>query len=303
MRGIILRIISGLLIAGLFRLVSEIFPNIRVSSIDDFITVGLTIVGFGVGVWGMPIITSFINKFLSEFTHHVTMQVVNSVKAQMEKAAIERKRRAKEAIKKKENSLFNPVIVDTSALIDGRVKDIAEVGFLTATLLVPKFVLSELQHIADSPDALRRGKGRRGLDVLNNLKKLKKKGVEVKIIDDNAPNAKDIDGKLIEIAKSYKAKVLTVDFNLNKVAVASNIPVLNVNELSNAIKAVMVPGDQISLKVVSVGKEPTQGVGYLEDGTMIVVENGSQYVGKTVDVVVSRFLQTVAGRMIFCQVK
>jgi uncharacterized protein YacL len=303
MRGIIFRIISGLLIAGLFRLVSEIFPNIKVSSVDDFLTVAFTIVGFGVGVYGMPVIASFINKFLREFTEHVTKQVVNSVKLQMEKAAVERKKKAKESLKKKENNVVNPVVVDTSALIDGRIKDVAETGFFSATLLVPKFVLSELQHIADSPEALRRGKGRRGLDILNDLKKLKKKGLEVKIVDDSAPNAKDIDGKLIEIAKMYKGKVLTVDYNLNKVANASNVVVLNVNELSNAIKAVMVPGDRITLKVVSVGKEPTQGVGYLEDGTMIVVENGASSVGKTVNVEVSRFLQTVAGRMIFAQVK
>lgn len=303
MRVIILRVISGLLVSGIFRLVSEIFPNVRIWSIGDIFTVGFTLLGFVVGVYGMPIISSFVNKFLGEFTEHITKQVVNSVKAQMEKAAQDRRRKAKETLKKREAQLFNPVVVDTSALIDGRIKEIAQTGFFMATLLVPKFVLSELQHIADSPEALRRGKGRRGLDILNDLKKLKKKGVEVKIVDDSAPNASDIDGKLIEIAKAHKGKVLTVDFNLNKVAAASNISVLNVNELSNAIKAVMVPGDKITLRVVSVGKEPTQGVGYLEDGTMIVVENGASYVGKTVSVEVSRFLQTVAGRMIFAQVK
>lgn len=295
MRGIILRIISGLLIAGLFRLVSEILP--------DSFKIFMTLVGFGVGVYGMPLITSFINKFLREFTEHVTMQVVNSVRQQMEKAAVERKKKAKEAAKKKENHILNPVVVDTSVLIDGRIKDIVATGFFVATLMVPKFVLSELQHIADSSDALRRGKGRRGLDILNDLKKMKKKGVEVRVIDDSGEGAKDIDGKLVEIAKSYKAKILTVDFNLNKVALASGVSVLNVNELSNAIKAVMVPGDRINLKVVSVGKEPTQGVGYLEDGTMIVVENGASHVGKIVNVEVSRFLQTVAGRMIFAQVR
>lgn len=287
MRGIILRIVSGLLVAGIFRLVSD----------------WLALVGFVVGFFGMPFIASFVNKFLREFTEHVTKQVVSSVKAQMERAAVERKKKAKEKALKKENHILNPVVVDTSVLIDGRIKDVCQTGFLTATLLVPKFVLSELQHIADSSEALRRGKGRRGLDVLNDLKKLKKKGVEVKIIDDTGEGASDIDGKLVEIAKSYKAKVLTVDFNLNKVANASNITVLNVNELSNAIKAVLVPGDRITLKIVSAGKEPTQGVGYLEDGTMIVVENGASSVGRTVNVEVSRFLQTVAGRMIFAQVK
>lgn len=294
MRGIILRIISGLLVAGIFRLVSEIFPSFSLL---------LTLVGFGVGVYLMPLIASFVNKFLREFTEHVTKQVVNSVKAQMEKAAEAKKKRTRESIRKKENHSFNPVVVDTSALIDGRIKDVAGTGFFSATLMVPKFVLSELQHIADSAEALRRGKGRRGLDILNDLKKLKKKGVEVKVIDDSGEGAKDIDGKLIEIAKNYKAKILTVDFNLNKVANASNVMVLNVNELSNAIKAVLVPGDRVTLKIVSTGKEPTQGVGYLEDGTMIVVENGSSMVGKTVNVEVSRFLQTVAGRMIFAQVK
>lgn len=294
MRGIILRIISGLLVAGIFRLVAEIFPAFSLI---------FTVVGFGVGVYLMPLIASLVNKFLREFTEHVTKQVVNSVKAQMEKAAEAKKKKTKEAAKKKENHILNPVVVDTSVLIDGRIKDICQTGFLTATLLVPKFVLSELQHIADSSEALRRGKGRRGLDVLNDLKKLKKKGVEMKIVDDTGEGASDIDGKLVEIAKLYKAKVLTVDFNLNKVASASNVTVLNVNELSNAIKAVLVPGDRITLKIVSTGKEPTQGVGYLEDGTMIVVENGSSHVGKTVNVEVSRFLQTVAGRMIFAQVK
>lgn len=302
LRGIILRLLSGLLVAGILRLVGGVFPNIEFIRVENFIPTTLTIVGFFVGVYAMPIIASLIRKAMNEFTEHVTKQVVSSVRLQMEKINDQKKKRSKD-VKKKSAEYFNPIVVDTSALIDGRIKDVAETGFLSSTLLVPKFVLSELQHIADSPEALRRGKGRRGLDILNDLKKMRKMGVEVKIVDNSAPGAKDIDGKILEIAKSFKAKVITVDFNLNKVANASNIQVLNVNELSNAIKAALVPGDEITIKVVAVGKESTQGVGYLEDGTMIVVENGAHNVGKTIVVVVSRFLQTAAGRMIFAQVK
>jgi uncharacterized protein YacL len=203
--------------------------------------------------------------------------------------------------KAKETAYNNPIIVDTSALIDGRVADVIETGFLTGTLIVADFVLSELQHIADASDALRRGKGRRGLEILENLKKSRL--VKTVVYKGEGLAGKTTDDKLIEAAKQFKAKVLTTDFNLNKVATVSGIKILNVNELVNALKTTLLPGEKIEVKVIQEGKEKSQGVGYLSDGTMIVVENGAPYIGKAVTATVSRVLQTAAGRMIFVQVE
>lgn len=189
------------------------------------------------------------------------------------------------------------VILDTSVIIDGRVADIAETGFLRGTLLVPRFVLNELQHIADSSDTLRRNRGRRGLEILNRLQK--GSDVPIEIADMTVPEATEVDSKLVRLGSRLSAPVLTNDYNLNRVAELQGVRVLNINELANAVKAVVLPGETIEVRIIQEGKETDQGVGYLDDGTMVVVENGKQYISSTREVTVTRVLQTVAGRMIF----
>jgi uncharacterized protein YacL len=184
-------------------------------------------------------------------------------------------------------------------LIDGRVAEIAESGFLYGTLVVPRFVLDELQHIADSPDALRRNRGRRGLEILTRLQKSTQTPIEV--AEDVVPEVGEVDAKLVALAKRRGRAVLTNDFNLNRVAEVQGVRVLNVNALANAVKPALLPGEGLRVHVIQEGKEHGQGVGFLDDGTMIVVEGGARFIDREVDVNVTRVLQTVAGRMIFAQ--
>lgn len=188
-------------------------------------------------------------------------------------------------------------LVDTSVIIDGRIADIAAVGFAPSVLVVPRFVLAELQNIADSDDAMRRGRGRRGLEVLNRLRELP--DVTVEITEEDVPNIREVDAKLVALAQRFSCNVLTTDYNLNRVAQIQGVRVLNVNELSNAIRPVVLPGEELVVRVVQPGKERNQGVGYLADGTMIVVENGDKLIGQEVATEVTRVFQTVAGKMIF----
>lgn len=193
----------------------------------------------------------------------------------------------------------NRVVIDTSAVIDGRIVDIARTGFILGTLVVPRFVLDELQRIADSPDAMRRNRGRRGLEMLSALQKDAITTVEVS--EDTYPEITEVDAKLVAYARDHGAAILTNDYNLNRVADLQGIRVLNVNELANAVKAVVHPGEEMSVRVIQEGKEVGQGVGYLDDGTMIVVEGGLEFLNTDVPITVTRVLQTVAGRMIFAQ--
>jgi uncharacterized protein YacL len=193
------------------------------------------------------------------------------------------------------------ILLDTSAIIDGRIADISETGFVSASLIVPRFVLNELQHIADSPDAMRRNRGRRGLDMLNRLQK--DTSVPIEIIDADVEGVAEVDGKLVKMARTLHCPIITNDFNLNRVAELQGVKVLNINELANAVKPVLLPGEDIEIKIMQDGKELGQGVGYLDDGTMIVVEGGRQYMNATIEVTVTRVLQTVAGRMIFAHPK
>lgn len=192
-------------------------------------------------------------------------------------------------------------ILDTSAIIDGRIADICETKFLTATLIVPRFVLKELQDIADSSDSTKRARGRRGLEILSRLQECPE--VTVKIFDKDYPEIKETDMKIIQLAKDLQAKVLTTDFNLNKVATIEGVNVLNVNDLANVLKPIVLPGEPMSIFVVKEGKEKDQGIGYLDDGTMVVVEEGRRYIGKKIDVIVTSIIQTSAGRMIFTRPK
>ncbi|MGZ6274114.1 MAG: TRAM domain-containing protein [Candidatus Limnocylindrales bacterium] len=191
------------------------------------------------------------------------------------------------------------VVVDTSAIIDGRIADIVDSGFLYHRLVIPHFVLDELQRIADSSDTQRRSRGRRGLEI---LARLQKEGpTPVEIVADDPAEAGDVDGKLVLLARARNAAILTNDFNLNRVADLQSIRVLNINSLANALKPALLPGDSLRIKVITEGKESGQGVGYLDDGTMVVVEGGSKLVGHELDVTVTRVLQTIMGRMVFAQ--
>ncbi|MHB8621224.1 MAG: TRAM domain-containing protein [Chloroflexota bacterium] len=219
-------------------------------------------------------------------------------------AAVVRRREARGARdgqNGRDNVVRPGILMDTSAIIDGRIADISQTGFVWGELIIPRFVLQELQHIADSSDTLRRNRGRRGLDMLNKLQK--ESLVPIKIVDIDADGASDVDSKLVLVAKKTNAAILTNDFNLNRVAELQGVSVLNVNELANAVKPVVLPGEEMSVQVIQEGKEAGQGVGYLDDGTMIVVEGGRKHINSTVDVTVTRVLQTVAGRMIFAHPK
>lgn len=192
-------------------------------------------------------------------------------------------------------------ILDTSVIIDGRIADICDAGFIQGTLLVPRFVLEELQYIADSSDSIKRSRGRRGLDVLNRMQK--STGITIEVSDHDFPKIKAVDAKLVALAKKIDGKLVTNDFNLNKVAELQGVKILNVNQLANAMKPVVLPGEMMNVKIIKDGKEPGQGVAYLDDGTMIIVDNAQRYQGASVIVTVTSVLQTTAGRMIFSEFK
>ncbi len=194
-----------------------------------------------------------------------------------------------------------PKVLDTSVIIDGRVLDISQTGFIEGALVIPNFVLDELRHIADSSDSLKRNRGRRGLDILNKMQKELK--LEVVITDKDFPEIQEVDSKLLKLAQTMKGMVITNDYNLNKVAGVQGVPVLNINELANAVKPVVLPGEEMTIQIIKDGKEQEQGIAYLDDGTMIVVEGGRRHINEIMDVIVTSVLQTAAGRMIFAKQK
>ena len=195
----------------------------------------------------------------------------------------------------------NLKILDTSVIIDGRIADVCETGFLEGVFILPQFILQELQHIADSSDTMKRARGRRGLDILHKIQKMSR--ITVRIVDEDFPKIKEVDAKLVALAKLLNAKVITNDFNLNKVAELQGVSVLNINELANSLKPVVLPGEAMKVFILKEGKEYNQGVAYLDDGTMVVVENARRLIGKNSDVTVTSVLQTTAGRMIFSKLK
>lgn len=203
--------------------------------------------------------------------------------------------------KNKSNNRSTPKVLDTSVIIDGRIFDICKTGFIEGILVIPNFVLDELRHISDSSDGLKRNRGRRGLDILNKIQK--ELEIETQIWEGDFPEIAEVDSKLLKLAQTLNGKVITNDYNLNKVAEFQGVPVLNINELANAIKPVVLPGEEMKVIVIKDGKEATQGVAYLDDGTMIVVEGGRKYIGEELDVIVTSVLQTAAGRMIFAKPK
>lgn len=267
------------------------------------------IIGFVVGLGLSELLFSAISGFLDFIPKYIawTMRIIVTIGAAYLGAAI--------AIEKSPGfSMSNVVqlfrekprgksykILDTSVIIDGRIADICETGFVEGTLLIPQFVLRELQQVADSSDPLKRNRGRRGLDILQKMQK--QVDVHVEISDTDFPDIREVDAKLVALAKAFNAKVVTNDFNLNKVAVLHGIGVLNINELTSALKPVVLPGEEMQVYVLKEGKEYNQGIAYLDDGTMVVVDSGRRYIGQTVDVRVTTVLPTTAGRMIFSRLK
>jgi uncharacterized protein YacL len=206
------------------------------------------------------------------------------------------------AVKSKQLVMTNPKLIDTSVIIDGRIADVCKTGFLEGTLLVPRFILRELQNIADSSDMIRRARGRRGLDILKTIQQ-GDSPVRIEVIEDDPEQHRDVDGKLVALAREYGAKILTNDINLYKVAEIEGVPVLNINDLANALKTAVLPDEQMQVKIIREGKEPQQGVGYLDDGTMVVVDGGKEYIGHSVAANVTSVLQTSNGRMIFTKLQ
>jgi uncharacterized protein YacL len=267
------------------------------------------IIGFGIGLGVAAILLLAIAGLLDAVPHYLALAV--RILALLgggylgAAIAIEKGRESSVAnlvrLLREEPRTKSYKILDTSVIIDGRIADICETGFLEGTLLIPQFVLRELQHIADSSDPLKRNRGRRGLDILQKIQK--KVDVHVEISDMEFPEIRDVDAKLVAMAKAYNAKVVTNDFNLNKVAGLHGVGVLNINELTNALKPVVLPGEDMRVYVLKEGKEYNQGVAYLDDGTMVVVDNGRRYIGQTIEVCVTTVLQTTAGRMIFSRLK
>jgi len=191
------------------------------------------------------------------------------------------------------------ILVDTSAIIDGRISDIARTGFIPGRLLIPRFVLNELQYVSDSADDLRRQRGRRGMEVLSDLQR--DASIPITITDIDVEGVREVDERLIVLARQLNCPILTNDYNLNRVAELQGVSVLNINELANAVKSILLPGETLEMKIIQEGKEHGQGVGYMEDGTMVVIENGQKYIGKTIPITVTKVLQTAAGRMIFAK--
>ncbi|MCH3965650.1 MAG: PIN/TRAM domain-containing protein [Clostridium sp.] len=215
--------------------------------------------------------------------------------------SIKRSQNTKDKKNKGEFGSVCPKVLDTSVIIDGRIFDICQTGFIEGPLIIPTFVLAELRHIADSSDGLKRTRGRRGLDILNKIQK--ELNIAVKIYEKDFPDIKEVDSKLLKLSQVLNGKVITNDYNLNKVAEFQGVPVLNINELANAVKPVVLPGEEMKVQIIKDGKESGQGIAYLDDGTMIVIEGGRKYIGDTKDVVVTSVLQTAAGRMIFAKQK
>jgi uncharacterized protein YacL len=199
----------------------------------------------------------------------------------------------------KSNPDTRTILLDTSVIIDGRIADIARTGFLAGTLLIPRFVLAELQYIADSADSLRRQRGRRGMEVLSQLQK--QSIIPVRLTDIDVEGVREVDDKLVILARQLRCPILTNEYNLNRIAELQGVTVLNVNELANAVKSALLPGEILSIKVIQEGKEAAQGVGYMDDGTMVVVENGREHINRDISVMVTKVLQTAAGRMIFAR--
>ncbi len=262
------------------------------------------LIGIPLNSINFPIISTYVPIFVTIFLGYFGFQIGFKKRDElMNLSVLTRnlgKKKEEEELKIKANGK-QLKILDTSVIIDGRIADICKTGFLEGTLVIPEFVLEELQHIADSSDVLKRNRGRRGLDILNKIQK--ELPIKVEIYEGDFEDIAEVDSKLIKLAKISFGVVVTNDFNLNKVCELQGVSVLNINDLANAVKPVVLPGEELNVQVIKDGKEQNQGVAYLDDGTMIVVEGGRDYIGKDIDVIVTSVLQTSAGRMIFAKPK
>lgn len=271
-------VVSYLISIPLTKLSLPVVGNSIFVLLSLFIYLGFALLGWRVGTRNTDEVLNLFQKTKQEKSEEKTLQA----KEDLSKAAI-------------------PKILDTSVIIDGRILDIIKIDFLEGELIVPEFVLEELQHIADSPDDLKRERGRRGLDIINEIKDSPK--AILTVTNKDYPEIKEVDSKLLKMATDLNAKIFTNDYNLNKVAEVQGITVLNINDLTNALKPIVIPGELLEVEVIKKGKGKEQGVGYLSDGTMVVVEDGVDYIGKTVDATVTSVLQTSAGKMIFVRVR
>jgi uncharacterized protein YacL len=295
----ILRLFLALTFALVAFIFSELLPDIRPFG-RDFLRVVVTI-WFGLMGYGLfpdlaKFVTTYTINLINSLTDRVSLGVMNQILRMQPHTPFNNSPAYSNHAPIGGVSVNMPLVLDTSAIIDGRILDIAKSGFLFGTILLPTFVLTELQQVADSADYLKRSRGRRGFEIIEDLKKVK--GLRVEIWDRDLA-AKTVDEKLIKLAKSLHGRIITTDYNLNRVASVSNVSVLNVNDLANAVKMVAIPGETMAVKVVHLGKDPKQGVGYLPDGTMIVIEDGAKMVGQEVKTEVTRVLQVPAGRMVF----
>jgi uncharacterized protein YacL len=307
--GIILFLISPLINAGIIKTMEYIEKNIQKLPANEILfgaggaIIGLLISSMvvsnlsGFGILGL-LLSIGINILMAVLGVDIAIKKRDDLMTlffNIKKIGANKDKKAKVVPKS------DPKILDTSVIIDGRIFDLCETGFIEGPLVIPNFVLEELRHIADSSDGLKRNRGRRGLDILNKIQK--ELSIEVQISEMDFLDIAEVDSKLLKLAQVISGKVITNDYNLNKVAEFQGVPVLNINELANAIKPVVLPGEEMKIQIVKDGKESGQGIAYLDDGTMIVVEGGRKFIGEVIDVIVTSVLQTAAGRMIFAKQK
>ncbi len=302
--GLILYLLTPVLINIFNRLLAWADSKLKVVPTQDIALVALTlIITLLIGlllsypIYRIPVVGLFISPVLTLFLVFIGVRFVLNRKEEFTFLSSLFNRNIRSG--GRENEVFK--ILDTSAIIDGRIVDICKTGFMEGVIVVAGFVLEELRHIADSPDLLKRNRGRRGLDVLNKIQK--EMDIPVQIYEGDFEDIAEVDSKLVKLAKTINGKIITNDFNLNKVCELQGISVLNINELANAVKPVVLPGEEMIAQIIKDGKEAGQGVAYLDDGTMIVVEGGRRYIGETIEVLVTSVLQTAAGRMIFAKPK
>ena len=302
--GLILYLLTPVLINIFNRLLAWADSKLKAVPTQDIALVALTlIITLLIGlllsypIYRIPVVGLFISPVLTLFLVFIGVRFVLNRKEEFTFLSSLFNRNIRSG--GRENEVFK--ILDTSAIIDGRIVDICKTGFMEGVLVVSGFVLEELRHIADSPDLLKRNRGRRGLDVLNKIQK--EMDIPVQIYEGDFEDIAEVDSKLVKLAKTINGKIITNDFNLNKVCELQGISVLNINELANAVKPVVLPGEEMIAQIIKDGKEAGQGVAYLDDGTMIVVEGGRRYIGETIEVLVTSVLQTAAGLMIFAKPK
>lgn len=307
--GIIFYFISAFIYKAIASAIESFEKNTQKLTTSEFIfgvvgmIIGLIIATFaGIPIAKIhPIIGPILYIFIDIVAATIGIKLFMKRKDDIISLGMSLKKSSTREKKHKGNGESIPKVLDTSVIIDGRIFDICETGFIEGPLVIPNFVLDELRHISDSADGLKRNRGRRGLDVLNKIQKELK--IETQIWEGDFPEIAEVDSKLLKLAQVLGGKVITNDYNLNKVAEFQGVPVLNINELANSVKPVVIPGEEMKVVVMKDGKEPTQGVAYLDDGTMIVVEGGKRFMGQEIYVIVTSVLQTAAGRMIFAKPK